>query len=185
MFLERAHARALAEYSVSRPSRHAFSPTRACIFLQDSFFLFVALLPYAPFERNDKEINNIRTTRNCVSPAWYLQVNIKYAVTAYLFYCERCILAFKLVMSQNTRRSSHPFIFTSTNAIEDRDQHAEEYPNMFVSQRPPYRAASTATTDQYHRTESIWRIIIDVISLIIRKTFHERNDVRAMCLFFQ
>ena len=78
------------------------------------------------------------------------------------------------------RRSSHPFIFTSTNAIADRDQQQQgEYPNMFVSQRPPFRAAST-TTDQYHRTESIWRIIIDAISLIIRKYSMTLNDVRAM-----
>jgi hypothetical protein len=44
-------------------------------------------------------------------------------------------------------------------------------PNMLASQLPPRRNSSSVATDQYHHKETIWRILLDIISLIICKYF--------------
>ena len=57
------------------------------------------------------------------------------------------------------------------NIIIHQNAEQEQEPNMLASQLPPRRNPSSVATDQYHHKETIWRILVDIISLIICKYF--------------
>ena len=53
---------------------------------------------------------------------------------------------------------------------------------MFASENIP-RMSQPTTTDRYHHRETIWRILIDAISLIICMTMMEMMRTNEHCLF--
>ncbi|CAF1130194.1 unnamed protein product [Rotaria sordida] len=59
------------------------------------------------------------------------------------------------------------FSTISLNTGNDQNQEEEHESGMFAVHLPPRINQGAVATDQYHHNETIWRVILDVISLII------------------
>jgi hypothetical protein len=73
-------------------------------------------------------------------------------------------------MEKQERTGNPAFATSDANIITHQNEQQLQNSNMLASQLPARRDPSV-TTDQYHHSETIWRIVLDIISLIICKYF--------------
>jgi hypothetical protein len=71
-------------------------------------------------------------------------------------------------MAKQNQVYNHEFATNKQHLINNNtNQHSTQ--NTTVIMTPPESGTPPTTTDQYHHKETIWRILIDIISLIICK----------------
>ena len=66
-------------------------------------------------------------------------------------------------MAQQREEDIHPLVVTKQTATADKSAHRSTDTTMLVPE------SSSVATDQYHHSETIWRVVIDIVSLIICK----------------
>ena len=104
-----------------------------------------------------------------------IQVNVTNVINIFLhffflFFFFVFDIAFYVGMAKQLYTGNEQSIGNQSHQTHDEPREANMYAAAAAAAVPMPRANPSTTTDQYHHRETIWRVLIDAISLIIRKS---------------